>query len=389
MDRLVSVKSFKEGFQVKIGCPREIKNREYRVGLTPASVAAFVSGGHEVALEKDAGIKSGFSDAEYSAAGAVILKDAREVWETADMIVKVKEPLPEEYCLMRDSQIIYTYFHFAADKELTEACLKSKAVCVAYELISESWGLPLLQPMSEVAGRMSVIMGSYFLGISHGGSGILPMGVPGVAPADVLVIGGGVVGVNAARVASGIGARVTVADVNHRRLAHLAEVMPPNCIPLFSDPISLANEIKRADMVIGAVLLPGGAKAPKLITKEHLRSMRPGSVLVDVAIDQGGIAETSRPTTHDAPVFEAEGVIHYCVANMPGAYGRTATTALSNATVKYGTEIADKGIVEACRGNEAIMRGLSTYKGVLTLPAVAGTLDMKNVYKDTKAALGL
>jgi alanine dehydrogenase len=374
---------------VKIGCPRETKNREYRVGLTPASVAVFARKGHEVLLEHDAGLKSGFADTEYAAAGAVILKDAREVWETADMIVKVKEPLPGEYCLMRDSQIIYTYFHFAANRELTEACLKSKAICVAYELISESWGLPLLQPMSEVAGRMSMIMGSYFLGISHGGSGILPMGVPGVAPANVLVIGGGVVGINAARMASGIGARVTIADVNHRRLAYLAEVMPPNCVPLFSDPISLANEIKRADMVIGAVLLPGGARAPKLITMEHLRSMRPGSVLVDVAIDQGGIAETSRPTTHDDPVFEAGGVIHYCVANMPGAYGRTATTALSNATVKYGAEMADKGIADACRDNKAIRLGLSAYRGFLTQPAVAEALDMREAYKDTETALGL
>ena len=372
---------------MKVGCPKEIKNREYRVGLTPASVATYVSSGHEVFVEHDAGLHSGFTDEEYGAAGAKILGDAQKVWETADMIVKVKEPLPSEYGLMRDSQIIYTYFHFAANKDLTEACVKSGASCVAYELVREDWGLPLLQPMSEVAGRMSVIMGSYYLGKSHGGSGVLPMGVPGVAPANVLVIGGGTVGINAAKVAAGIGSRVTIADVSQQRLTYLAEVMPANCVPLYSDATSIATEIERSDMVIGAVLLPGGAKAPRLVTREHLRSMRPGSVFVDVAIDQGGIAETSVPTTHDAPVFTEEGVIHYCVANMPGAYGRTSTTALSNATIKYGVTLANKGVMDACAKKAAIMRGLSVYKGMITVKAVADTFGAD--YKAPREALGI
>jgi alanine dehydrogenase len=372
---------------MKIGCPREIKNREYRVGVTPASVATYARTGHEVFVEHDAGLHSGFPDAEYIAAGAKILDDARKVWETADMIVKVKEPLPAEYDRMKDGQIIYTYFHLAANTDLTQACLKSGASCVAYELVREDWGLPLLLPMSEVAGRMSVIMGSYYLGKSRGGSGVLPMGVPGVAPANVLVIGGGTVGINAAKIASGIGARVTITDVSQQRLSYLAEVMPPNCVPLYSDATSIANEIERSDMVIGAVLLPGGAKAPRLVTREHLRSMRPGSVFVDVAIDQGGIAETSAPTTHDDPVFTEEGVIHYCVANMPGAYGRTATTALSNATIKYGVILADKGIKKACEESAAIMRGLSVFKGAITVKAVAETFGIN--YKDPAEALGI
>ncbi|MDR1020767.1 MAG: alanine dehydrogenase [Synergistaceae bacterium] len=372
---------------MKVGCPKEIKNREYRVGLTPASVATYVHSGHEVFVEHDAGLHSGFPDAEYRAAGAKILDDPDKVWETADMIVKVKEPLAAEYGRMRNSQIIYTYFHFAANRELTEACVKSGASCVAYELVREDWGLPLLQPMSEVAGRMSVIMGAYYLGKSHGGSGVLPMGVPGVAPANVLVIGGGTVGINAAKIAAGIGSRVTITDVSQQRLAYLAEVMPANCVPLYSDATSIAAEIERSDMVIGAVLLPGGAKAPKLVTREHLRSMRPGSVFVDVAIDQGGIAETSVATTHDDPVFTEEGVVHYCVANMPGAYGRTATTALSNATVKYGVTLANKGVVDACAQRTAIMRGLSVYKGAITVKAVAETFGVD--YKSPSDALGI
>ncbi|MDR1943847.1 MAG: alanine dehydrogenase [Synergistaceae bacterium] len=374
---------------MKIGCPREIKNREYRVGLTPASTAAYTKAGHEVFVERGAGVHSGFLDAEYEAAGAKILERAAKVWEGAEMIVKVKEPMPEEYGSMRESQIVYTYFHFAANRPLTDACLKSGASCVAYELVRESWGLPLLLPMSEVAGRMSILMGSYYLGKSHGGSGVLPMGVPGVAPAEILVIGGGTVGINAAKTASGIGARVTITDVDQRRLAYLAEVMPANCVPLFSDELSLADAIAKSDMVIGAVLLPGGAKAPRLVARNHLRTMRRGSVFVDVAIDQGGIAETSRPTTHDDPVFVEEGIVHYCVANMPGAYGRTATSALSNATIKYGLELANKGLKGACRDNPAIRLGLSTYRGALTVEAVAEAFGLQNIFKDASQALGL
>ncbi|MFA5671948.1 MAG: alanine dehydrogenase [Synergistaceae bacterium] len=376
-------------FDMRIGCPKEIKNREYRVGLTPAAASTYVDAGHEVFVEKDAGLQAGFNDSEYISAGAKILDSAENVWESADMIVKVKEPLKAEYGLMRDSQIIFTYFHFAACEDLTKACLKSGSTCVAYELVSEDWGLPLLQPMSEVAGRMSVIMGAYYMGRPYGGSGLLPMGVPGVSPANVFVIGGGTVGVNAAKVASGLGAKVTIADINHRKLAYLADVMPSNCVSVYSDSMTIANTIRESDLVIGAVLLPGGAKAPKLVKREHLKTMRPGSVFVDVAIDQGGIGETSHPTSHDDPVFIEEGVVHYCVANMPGAYARTSAIALSNATVSYGVQIASQGVVKACEENRAICKGLSIHKNRLTLPVVSETFKMDDEYTETLAALKL
>ena len=376
-------------FDMKIGCPKEIKNREYRVGLTPAAASTYVGAGHEVFVEKGAGLQAGFSDSEYISAGAKIFDLAEHIWESADMIVKVKEPLKPEYGLMRESQIIFTYFHFAACEELTKACLKSGSTCVAYELVSEEWGLPLLQPMSEVAGRMSVIMGAYYMGRPYGGSGLLPMGVPGVSPANVFVIGGGTVGVNAAKVASGLGAKVTIADINHRKLAYLADVMPSNCVSVYSDSMTIANTIKESDLVIGAVLLPGGAKAPKLVKREHLKTMRPGSVFVDVAIDQGGIGETSHPTSHDDPVFIEEGVVHYCVANMPGAYARTSAIALSNATVTYGVQIASQGIVRACEENRAICKGLSIHRHRLTLPVVADTVKMDQEYTEALAALKL
>ena len=376
-------------FDMRIGCPKEIKNREYRVGLTPAAASTYVGAGHEVFVEKGAGLQAGFSDSEYISAGAKIFDLAEHIWESADMIVKVKEPLKPEYGLMRESQIIFTYFHFAACEELTKACLKSGSTCVAYELVSEEWGLPLLQPMSEVAGRMSVIMGAYYMGRPYGGSGLLPMGVPGVSPANVFVIGGGTVGVNAAKVASGLGAKVTIADINHRKLAYLADVMPSNCVSVYSDSMTIANTIKESDLVIGAVLLPGGAKAPKLVKREHLKTMRPGSVFVDVAIDQGGIGETSHPTSHDDPVFIEEGVVHYCVANMPGAYARTSAIALSNATVSYGVQIASQGVVKACEENRAICKGLSIHKNRLTLPVVSETFKMDDEYTETLAALKL
>ena len=376
-------------FDMRIGCPKEIKNREYRVGLTPAAASTYVGAGHEVFVEKGAGLQAGFSDSEYISAGAKIFDLAEHIWESADMIVKVKEPLKPEYGLMRESQIIFTYFHFAACEELTKACLKSGSTCVAYELVSEEWGLPLLQPMSEVAGRMSVIMGASYMGRPYGGSGLLPMGVPGVSPANVFVIGGGTVGVNAAKVASGLGAKVTIADINHRKLAYLADVMPSNCVSVYSDSMTIANTIKESDLVIGAVLLPGGAKAPKLVKREHLKTMRPGSVFVDVAIDQGGIGETSHPTSHDDPVFIEEGVVHYCVANMPGAYARTSAIALSNATVTYGVQIASQGIVRACEENRAICKGLSIHRHRLTLPVVADTFKMDQEYTEALAALKL
>ena len=374
---------------MKIGCPKETKNREYRVGLTPASVSTYVRAGHEVFIETNAGLQAGFNDNEYAVAGAMVLDSAELVWKTADMIVKVKEPLKSEYDLMRDSQIIFTYFHFAANCDLTKACMRSGATCIAYELVSEPWGLPLLQPMSEVAGRMSVIMGSYYMARPYGGNGLLPMGVPGVAPANVLIIGGGTVGVNAAKIAAGSGAKVTIADIDHRKLAYLSDVMPSNCVSIYSDATTISLVIKDMDLVIGAVLLPGGAKAPKLVTREHLRSMRPGSVFVDVAIDQGGIGETSHPTTHDDPVYIEEGVVHYCVANMPGAYARTSTIALSNATVSYGLQIASQGVEKACEESPAICKGLSVYKKRLTLPAVSCAFNMQDEYMETLAALRL
>lgn len=356
---------------MKIGCPKEIKNRECRVGLTPAAVSAYVNASHEVLIENNAGLLAGFTDEDYSAAGAKIVPTAAEVWASAEMIVKVKEPMSPEYSLMRDSQIIYTYFHMAADRKLTEACLASNATCIAYELVQEPWGLPLLQPMSEVAGKMSTLMGAFYLGKTYGGSGLLPTGVPGVPPANVLVVGGGVVGTNAAKVAAGIGARVVITDVDHKRLSYLSDVMPANCVAVYSDSHTITEQAEKADIIVGAVLLPGGARAPRLITREHLRTMRPGSVFVDVAIDQGGIGETSHATTHDDPVYVEEGVVHYCVANMPGAYARTSAIALNNATIRYGLMLGAKGAIGACRDNAALAKGLSTYKGKLTVKAVA------------------
>lgn len=374
---------------MKIGCPKEIKNNEFRVGLTPAAASAYVAAGHNVFIEKDAGKEAGFSDESYKAAGAEILPGASALWSSCDMIVKVKEPMPPEYHMMRKGQIIFTYFHLAADKELTEACVKSGASCVAYELVREPWGLPLLQPMSEVAGRMAVLMGAFYSAKKNGGSGILPTGVPGVAPARVFVIGGGNVGMNAAKVASGLGASVTIADINHRRLAYLSEIMPANCVTVYNDPITLEENVKNADIVIGAILLPGGAQAPKVLKRKHIAMMKPGSVFVDVAIDQGGISETSHATTHDDPVFEVDGVIHYCVANMPGAYPKTSTTALSNATLNYGLLLAKDGAEAAARENAAIKEGLTVYKGKILTKAVADVFGMANDYMKADDALKL
>jgi alanine dehydrogenase len=372
---------------MKIGCPKEIKNREYRVGLTPASAAAYATAGHEVLIERGAGLGAGFDDREYMASGASIADSAEEVWAKSGMIVKVKEPLPPEYPLMRESQIIFAYFHFATDRTLTEACLKSKAICVACELVEEPWGLPMLQPMSEVAGRMSVIMGAFYLGHNFGGSGVLASGVPGVAPAKVLIVGGGVVGSNAARIAAGLASTVVIADVSHKRLEYLSEVMPLNCVSIYSDAHAIEKEIRDADILIGGVLLRGGAATPRLITRELLRSMRPGSVFVDVAIDQGGTSETSRETTHDDPIYVEEGVVHYCVENMPSVYSRTATIALSNATLRYGLEIANEGVLDACRGNEALRGGLAACEGSLTVAAVAEAFEMREAYADHEAVL--
>lgn len=366
---------------MKIGCPKEVKDNENRVGLTPNAAHAYVAAGHEVYVQKGAGAGSSISDDEYVAAGAKLLPDADAVWAVADMIVKVKEPMPEEYGRMRENQLVYTYFHFAADEALTKACLERKIIALAYETVEEGGSLPLLKPMSEVAGRMAALMGAFYLAKPQGGRGLLPMGVTGVAPANVVVVGGGVVGTNAARVAAGFGADVTILDVNLNRLEHLGEIMPANVTPLYSDNVNLEACLKTADIVIGAVLIPG-AVAPKLIKKEHLKRMKSGSVLVDVAIDQGGCIETSHPTKHSDPIFVVDDVIHYCVANMPGAYARTSTFALNNATIHYGLMLANKGVEKACRESRALKLGLNMYKGIITFKAVAEAFNLMNAYKD-------
>lgn len=371
-----------------IGCPAEVKDNENRVGLTPNAVHAYAEAGHTVYVQKGAGKGSAVPDAEYAAAGAEILDTADAVWAASEMIVKVKEPMPEEYGKMRENQLVYTYFHFAADKTLTRACLDKKIIALAYETVEEENGaLPLLKPMSEVAGRMAPLMGAFYIAKPHGGRGLLPMGVTGVAPADILVIGGGSVGTNAARVAAGLGANVTILDVNLKRLEYLGHVMAANVDPLFSDAVNLETCLRKADIVIGAVLIPGAA-APKLVKKEHLKLMKPGSVLVDVAIDQGGCAETSRPTTHSDPIYEVDGIIHYCVANMPGAYAQTSTYALNNATITYGLMLANKGVEKACRENAALQLGLNMYKGVVTYKAVAEALGMMDVYRAADDVIG-
>ncbi|MCD7896918.1 MAG: alanine dehydrogenase [Planctomycetaceae bacterium] len=363
---------------MKISCPKEVKNNENRIGLTPNAVRAYIAAGHDVYVEKGGGLGSAIPDEEYAAVGATILPSAADVWETADMIVKVKEPLPQEYPLMQENQVLYTYFHFAADETLTRACLERKIIAVAYKTVQEGRSLPLLKPMSEVAGRMSSLMGAFYLAKTQGGRGLLPMGVTGVAPAEVLILGAGVVGTNAARTAAGLGAKVTILDINLERLEYLGEVMPANVTPLFSDQVSLETHLKTADIVVGAVLIPG-AKAPKMVRREHLKLMKPGAVLVDVAIDQGGCFETSHPTTHSEPTFVIDNVVHYCVANMPGAYARTSTYALNNATLRYGLMLADNGPEKACQMSQPLRLGLNAYKGVVTYKPVADAFGMEYV----------
>lgn len=366
---------------MQIGCPAEIKNNEFRVGLTPAAARAYTEAGHRVLVQQGAGIGSGITDKEYTDAGAEIVQGPEEIWKKGEMIVKVKEPLPEEYHLMQPGQIVYTYFHLAADKELTRACLDREIIALAYETVQDSDGaLPLLKPMSEIAGRMAPLMGAYFLGRPFGGRGLLPTGVPGVLPANVLIIGGGVVGSNAAKTASGFGSRVTVLDINVNTLEHLGDIMPANVFTQFSNSQNLETALKQADIVVGAVLVPG-AKAPKLIARNHLKMMKSGAVFADVAIDQGGCAETSKPTTHSNPIFLVDDVVHYCVANMPGAYARTSTFALNNVTIKYGLELADKGVEQACKENHVLCKGLNTYKGTLTCTPVGEAFGMQNACK--------
>ncbi|MDR2040765.1 MAG: alanine dehydrogenase [Tannerella sp.] len=359
-----------------IGLPKEIKNNENRVALTPGGVRELVKRGHRLYVQHTAGENSGFPDADYEAAGAAILPSVGDVYAKAEMIVKVKEPVPEEYPLVRRGQILFTYFHFASEKRLLEAMLQSGATCIAYETVEDrEHRLPLLIPMSEVAGRMSIQEGARFLEKPQGGKGILLGGVPGVKPAGVLVLGGGVVGYNAAVVAAGYGADVTIADTSLPRLRYLSEVLPANVNTLYSSPHHIEAELPRTDLVIGAVLI-AGAKTPHLITREMLKLLRRGSVLVDVAIDQGGCFETSRPTTHTDPVYEIDGIIHYCVANIPGAVAQTSTLALTNATLSYAIQLADRGWKAACEADPGLGKGVNVVDGKVTHPAVAATFGL-------------
>ena len=354
-----------------IGVPKEIKNNENRVGMTPSGVQEMTKRGHTVYVQASAGDNSGFSDAAYTAAGAKILPTIEEVYAIAEMIVKVKEPIECEYPLVRKGQLVFTYFHFASSEPLTKAMIESGAVCCAYETVErKDRTLPLLIPMSEVAGRMATQEGCYLLERPRGGKGKLIGGVPGVKPARVLVIGGGVVGTAAARMAAGLGADVTICDVSLPRLAYLTDVMPKNVKTLMSSEYNIREELKSADLVVGSVLIPG-AKAPKLVTRDMLGVMEKGSVLVDVAIDQGGCFETSHPTTHENPTYYVDGILHYCVANIPGAVPYTSTLALTNATLPYALQLADKGWQKACADNEELRKGLNVVDGKVVYKEVA------------------
>lgn len=356
---------------MKIGIPKEIKTNENRVSLVPAGAEALISGGHEVTVESGAGLGSGFTDAHYAAVGASIETDAGRVWQAADLIVKVKEPIEPEWTRIRPGQVVFTYFHFAANEVLTRAHLASGAICIAYETVELPSGeLPLLTPMSEVAGRMAVHEGAKYLEKLHGGRGVLLGGVPGVMPARVLILGGGVVGINAAKMAAGLGAQVTLLDVSLERLRYLSDVLPPNVQLIFSNRHNLLDRLPTADLVIGGVLIPG-TKAPRLIRRADLALMQPGAVIVDVAIDQGGCVETIHATTHENPTFVVDGVIHYGVANMPGGVPRTSTLALTNATFPYLLQIASKGWKHALTDNPALRKGLNLAGGHVCYPGVA------------------
>ncbi len=369
-----------------VGILKEIKSEENRVCMTPAGAEIMAQNGHQVLVEKSAGVGSAFTDEMYKAVGAEIVDTPDEVYARSEMVMHVKEPQPQEYEMIRENQIVFTYFHFAASEELTRAMIARKAVCVAYETIMDKDGtLPLLTPMSEVAGRMAVQQAAKYLERAQGGRGLLLGGVPGVDPANVLVIGGGVVGTHAAQMACGLGAKVFLLDMSLPRLRYLSEVMPKNCFPLMSSPAKIRELVEQADVVVGAVLLHG-AKAPKLITKEMLPSMRKGAVIVDVAIDQGGCFETSKPTTHGNPVYEIDGIIHYCVANMPGAVPLTSTMALTNATLPYARALANKGWRQSAIDDNGILEGLNVVNGKVTYKGVAEAFGME--YVDAKSLLG-
>jgi len=359
-----------------IGVPKEIKTSENRVALTPAGALELSRRGHSVYIQSTAGEGSGFSDSEYESAGAHILPTIEDVYAKSEMIMKVKEPIEPEYKLTRKDQLVFTYFHFASYEPLTDAMIESGAVCLAYETVEMPDGsLPLLVPMSEVAGRMAIQEGAKFLEKPAGGRGVLLGGVPGVSPGKVLILGGGIVGTQAAKMAAGLGAQVTILDVNLSRMRYLADVMPANVITLFSNEYNIRQLIREHDLIVGAVLIPG-AKAPSLIKRDMLKTMRPGTVLVDVAVDQGGCMETTRPTTHDDPTFIIDDVLHYCVANMPGAVPYTSTIALTNATLPYAIQLAEKGWKQACKDNEPLRLGLNV-------------VNRKVVYKGVAEAFGL
>ena len=361
---------------MKIGIPKEIKNNENRVGMTPDGVAELVKHGHEVFVQHTAGEGRGFADAAYEKVGAKILPTIEAVYDVAEMIIKVKEPIKPEYPLLKHGQLVFTYFHLACDLELTEAMVKSGAVCLAYETVQTAdKRLPLLVPMSEVAGRMASINGAYYLQKTKGGKGKLMSGVPGVKPAKVLVLGGGIVGEAAARMAAGMGAEVYITDISLPRLRQLDAELPANVHTLYSTEHNIRKELKDVDIVVGSVLVPGD-KAPHLITRDMLKEMEPGTVLVDVAIDQGGCFETSHPTTHSDPVYEVDGIVHYAVANIPGAVPNTSTAALTNATLKYALALADKGWKKACREDAALYKGLNVVEGKITFKAVADVWGM-------------
>ncbi|MGD0770380.1 MAG: alanine dehydrogenase [Tepidisphaeraceae bacterium] len=371
---------------MRIGVPKEIKPDEYRIALMPVGVETLVKGGHQVFVETSAGVASGFSDEDYTRAGAGIVPSAAEAISGMEMVIKVKEPQAAEIGLFRPGQIVFTYFHFAASPDLTQACLESEIVAIAYETIKDRTGrLPCLTPMSEIAGKMSIQEGAKYLEKPMMGRGILLGGVPGVAPADVVVLGAGVVGTHAARVAAGLGANVVLMDVNLERLRYLSDVMPANVQTIFSDAHTVRDHLRNADLVVGAVLIPG-AKAPRLVSRQDLVEMRNGSVIVDVAIDQGGCVETSRPTTHQQPTFVVENVVHYCVTNMPGAVGRTSTIALCNATLPYALKIANRGFERAAVEDSGLAEGINLAGGRITNSAVAESLHMQ--HKPLRAKAG-
>jgi len=361
---------------MNIGVPAEIKNNEFRVGMTPAGVFSLIQNGHNVFVQKDAGLGSGYSNEAYLEAGAHVIETAQELYLKSEMIIKVKEPLSEEYGFIQENQIVFTFFHFAASEELTKAMIQSKAVCVAYETITDDMGtLPLLTPMSEVAGRLAAQQGAKYLERPQGGLGILMGGVPGVPPAEVMVLGGGVVGTQAALVAAGMGASVSIFDINLKRLRALDNLMPKNVNTCYSTPYSIEQQLSKSHLVIGAVLVPG-AKAPKLIKREQLKLLQPKAVLVDVAVDQGGCFETTCPTTHEAPTYSVDGILHYAVANMPGAVPQTSTPALIHTTLPYALQLANLGWSEACNKHPHLANGLNIVHGYVVNQSVADAFEL-------------